>query len=231
MHNCRDVCAIAGDRRLHMHTESRSLIKSRTQSVNVDSLRKKMKTIPGKIWLSVFFLFTFSLALTAQQLQLVVQKGHADGVKSVTFSPDGKTLASGSSDQTIKIWDLASGRELRTLVGPSSNVTSVAFSPDGKILASGSWDQTIKLWDPISGQELPTLSGHSHAVAAVAFNVDGSIVASGSWDHTIKLWDVSSGQGTANAIGPFSITDDHIKALFVEKVVNAISTEAQSLVQ
>ena len=151
-----------------MHTDSENLI-NREPIVRLRLVEEKMKKLPGKIWLSVFFLFTFSLSLTTQQAQLVVQKGHADGVKSVAFSPDGKTLASGSSDQTIKIWDLTSGRELRTLVGHSENVTSVAFSPDGKILASGSWNQTIKLWDLISGQELRRLSGHSHAVAAVAF--------------------------------------------------------------
>ena len=73
-------------------------------------------------------------------------------------------LASGSWDKTIKLWDVASGRELRTLSGHRNGVTSVAFSPDGKVLASGSDDNTIKLWDVASGRELRTLSGHTDAV-------------------------------------------------------------------
>lgn len=72
--------------------------------------------------------------------------GHTGSVSSVTFNPDGQTLASGSHDETIKLWNLATGKELRTLTGHTKTVTSVAFSPDGQTLASGSWDQTIKIW-------------------------------------------------------------------------------------
>jgi WD40 repeat protein len=103
-------------------------------------------------------------------------------------------LASGSEDKTVKLWDVASGRELRTLCGHSSFVLSVAFSPDGRILASGSWDGTVKLWDVASGRELRTLSGHSSFVLSVAFSPDGRILASASDDKTVKLWDVASGR-------------------------------------
>ncbi len=80
-----------------------------------------------------------------------------DWVMSVAFAPDGRMLASGSNDSTIKLWDVASGREVRTLSGHTSDVWSVAFSPDGRTLASGSRDKTIKLWDVASGQLIRSL--------------------------------------------------------------------------
>ncbi|TYQ30162.1 WD40 repeat domain-containing protein [Pseudanabaena sp. UWO310] len=115
-------------------------------------------------------------------------EGHNKPVTSVAFSPDGKTIASGSNDKTIKLWNLE-GKELRTLIGHRNGVWSVAFSPDGKTIASGSSDYTIKLWN-LAGKELRTLTGHSNWVESVAFSPDGKTIASGSADHTIKLWDL-----------------------------------------
>ncbi|KAJ4375750.1 hypothetical protein N0V85_009017, partial [Neurospora sp. IMI 360204] len=120
-------------------------------------------------------------------------QGHSSDVGSVAFSPDGQRLASGSVDETIKIWDPASGSCLQTLEGHSGSVSSVAFSPDGQRLASGSYDDTIKIWDPASGSCLQTLEGHSHCVDSVAFSPDGQRLASGSRDSTIKIWDPASG--------------------------------------
>jgi WD40 repeat protein/tRNA A-37 threonylcarbamoyl transferase component Bud32 len=127
--------------------------------------------------------------------------GHSDYVPSITFSPDGRTLASGSHDKTIKLWDVHSQREIATLTGHSDIVISVAFSPDGQTLASGSWDNTIKLWDVQSQGEIATLTGHSDIVYSVALSPDGRTLASGSNDYTIKLWDVQSQREIATLTG------------------------------
>jgi WD domain, G-beta repeat len=97
----------------------------------------------------------------AEKPEIFPQLGHTASVYSVAWRPDGKTLASGSGDQTVKLWDSGTGQLLRTLSGHTAYVYSVAWSPDGKTLASGSGDQTVKLWDSGTGQLLRTLSGHT----------------------------------------------------------------------
>ena len=120
--------------------------------------------------------------------------GHTDWVRSVSFSPDGQTLASGSVDDTIRLWDVGTGRVIRTLTGHTSWVRSVSFSPDGQTLASGSSDDTIRLWDVGTGRVIRTLTGHTSWVRSVSFSPDGQTLASGSLDGTIRLWDVGTGR-------------------------------------
>jgi WD40 repeat protein len=112
------------------------------------------------------------------------------GVNSVAFSPDGGTIVSGSKDRTLKLWDAATGRELRTFIGHLDSVTSVAFSPDGRIIGSGSEDNTIKLWDAATGRELRTLVGHMNSVNSVTFSSEGRQIVSGGEDGTVRLWDL-----------------------------------------
>ena len=122
------------------------------------------------------------------------RNGHRSVVKSVSFAPDGNTLASGSGDRTIKLWDVHSGEALRTLEGHKFSVFSVSFAPDGNTLASGNGDRTIKLWDARSGELLHTLEERTGDVYSVAFAPDGNTLASGSYDNTVRLWDARSGE-------------------------------------
>ncbi len=146
--------------------------------------------------------------------EIVIQASHTKPINAIAFSPDGRWLASGSSDDTIKIWDVATGQLLRTLYGHSSNVNALAVSPDGKTLASGSGDMTskrefptfkrggiaggardntVRTWDVQTGRELKTLTGHELPIGGVAFSADGRTLTSVSGD-AVKVWDVASGK-------------------------------------
>ena len=125
-------------------------------------------------------------------------EGHSGSVNSVAFSPDGKLLASGSSDKRIGLWDISDPskpRLIKRLEGHSGSVNSVVFSPDGKLLASGSSDKRIGLWnisDPSKPKLIKRLEGHSNYVLSVSFSPDGRLLASGSSDKRIGLWDISN---------------------------------------
>ena len=111
---------------------------------------------------------------------------------SVVFSPDGAVLASGTSYNTVTLWDVATRARIASLEGHTGGVRSVSFSPDGTMLASASMDNTVKLWDVATRTNTATLSGHTDGVRSVSFSPDGAMVASGSLDGTVKLWDVTT---------------------------------------
>src|SRR6266511_552213 len=121
-------------------------------------------------------------------------RGHTQAVRCVAISPDGKLLASGSDDQTIQLWDLASKTNVATLKGHTAAVNAVAFSPDGTRLASGSSDRTVKLWDVAARAVLTSLTNHAEAVSCVVFTPDGQRLVVGTDGASVKLWDTNTGQ-------------------------------------
>jgi WD40 repeat protein len=120
-------------------------------------------------------------------------RGHLSRVWTIAFSPDGQMLASGSDDQTIRLWNAHDGTCLTVLHGHTGGVTSVRFSPNGQLLASASEDSSIRLWSVDCRTYLKTLQGHTRWVRAVAFSPDGQTLASSSDDRTVRLWEVKTG--------------------------------------
>jgi WD40 repeat protein/transcriptional regulator with XRE-family HTH domain len=126
----------------------------------------------------------------------------AFGVDGIAVSPDGKHVATGEFDTTVRIWD-SSGNLLHVLYGHASYIDDVAFSPDGKYLASASEDGTAKLWEVETGKLILTLSGHTSGVVGARFSKDGKQIITISRDKTIKIWDISpvGGNDLLNLVG------------------------------
>ncbi len=156
--------------------------------------------------------FAVGQAKDERKLELVVQTGHTDSIDSIAFSSDGKRLVSASEDNTIKLWDVETSKEVLTL--PIGELWSVAFSSDNKTIATGSENHTIKIWDIENKKEIRTLIGHDKDVKSLAFSSNGKILASGSYGNNlkvvIKLWDIDSGK----EIRTIEAHDD-----FIEQVV------------
>jgi WD40 repeat protein len=127
-------------------------------------------------------------------LELRTFIGHRADVTAVSWSPDGRLLATASSDGTAKVWEATNGRELRTLRSHASVVHSVAWSPDGELLATGSGDETVKVWQAASGRELLSVKDFTSPVTCVAWSPDGKMLATRGGDGTAAVWEATKGR-------------------------------------
>ncbi len=141
---------------------------------------------------------------------LLVMAGHEGEVQSVSISPAGDRIVSGSWDRTVRLWNARNGKEIACLRGPVKMVDSVAFSPGGERIAVALDDKTIRIWDASSGQELACLRGHENGIRTVLFSPDGKWIASAGgesrdWadvvDYSIRLWDAANGRELARLRG------------------------------
>jgi WD40 repeat protein/transcriptional regulator with XRE-family HTH domain len=151
-------------------------------------------------------------AVQASRLQFTL-RGHTAEIMGLAYSPDGVRLATIADDNTVKIWDIATGAELISL--PTGEMApnvyrSLSFSPDGKHLAASAAPHLAKVWDAnaASGQELLTLSGHTDEVTAAIFSPDGKQIATASLDQTTKIWDAATGQELLTLTGQNDAVDD-----------------------
>jgi len=148
-----------------------------------------------RIFLTTALSVMIACAATKQNLVPVVQLGHSAAAVAIAFSPDSRFVLSGSDDRTMKLWEVSTGREIRTFRGIDSNVTAVAYSPDGSRALAGYMDGTVAIWEVATGRLLhPLLKAHKVWVQAVTFSQDGHRAISASNDRSVNVWDASTGR-------------------------------------
>ena len=154
--------------------------------------------------ISLLLLVIISLSLFAQdqdyKLETVIQRGHKAAVRSLAYSPNGQFIATGSRDVSIKIWEVATGREIRTLLGHLGSVSALAFDPTGVFLASGSSDNEIVIWEVATGKEVKRLKGPMKSITSIDFSHDGLQLASSGTDRNAITWNIETGQASGEYI-------------------------------
>jgi WD40 repeat protein len=145
------------------------------------------------VCLGIIFILPISsvFAFASEKPEIFVQLGHSKEVQSVSFSPDGHYLVSAGQDKTVKLWDMATSREMRTF-RHEETVGSAAFSPDGRHILSGDWDGKMRLWDIKTGKIIMSLA-HPSMVVTVAFSSDGKYALSAG-GNALVYWDIKRGE-------------------------------------
>jgi WD40 repeat protein len=196
-----------------------------------------MKAVVLLLFMSL--LFSLNSISESQYLDYIFEltkelTDHKNAVGSVAFSSDGRFMASGSADKSVKLWEADSGKSIKAIMRHPSAIMCVSFSPDSNILAAGAEDGTITLWDLNYRERIRTLRGHRNRVWSVRFSPDGTILVSGSADGNIKFWDMGFGkeirfiEGSAEALHSlyFSPDGEYLAGSFADGSIKVWSVES-----
>lgn len=165
-----------------------------------------LSLVPSSSLIKVYYGRYKTLSVSSEMMKWpqmrAVFHGHQQQIHSASYSPDGRHIVSGSSDNTIRIWEAVTGNlVVPPIKGHTDWIRSVAYSPDGKHIISGSHDHTIRIWDALTGNPVvDPIHGHIYGVASLVFSPDGKRFISGSHDTTIKIWEAVTGKLVAGPI-------------------------------
>ncbi|TFL05500.1 hypothetical protein BDV98DRAFT_500333, partial [Pterulicium gracile] len=170
-------------------------------SLATEMAMSKMHSIPLLEWQSHFPGLPDVQCMGINHQHPLLMDGHGRSVYSVSFSSDRTCIVSGSDDNTVQVWNTATGEQVAKLNGHNGNVNSVSFSPVRTCIVSGSNDHTVQVWDMATGEQVAKMDGHNSAVWSVSFSPDGTCIVSGSDDNTVRVWDTATGKQVAKMDG------------------------------